>query len=733
GETFLVKAQAVDQFGNPSSIADLGGHSALSLTDSTGSLSCMGRFDGPAPGLIYSLCAVYTAAPAVVVDASLAETDLAASALPFEVINGPLGQIAFELSRTEVSAGAPLDFVLSAYDEYGNPYQEQAASNVMVADSEGELSGSSVVLNASGMGAGTVTLTRASTANHLQGSVFGTLYGDSDTFTVLAGEHAGYDVNLGESWVEVLEERAVRVNAVDAYGNPLDNVAATLSLSSLNDAAEGHQGLTMVDGTLVASMTWDEAVLQDQVLAEDGTFASAGGPIDSLDFSCPAPPVADLALAGETDLRLCLVSGQTNTITVSAAGSQDGGAAIAAYHFGFGAIDDSRQAQPTLLQDWSEEGAELVEVVVVDDNACADRASARAWIGESSGQPVGPVEVVLADESRIAGSTSSGTTTVELAAWDCAGDPASNGTLFIRSTLGALSSDISTLTATGQGLTTLLDSDGSGALAWSFASEIVGGDAVVHAGTTPGSAHGSASITVNGDARLPRVVEYTPVGATDQIWSTITLGFDEPLYAGSVTQSAFSITHPDGSEVTIDAVELSTDRWVTITPADPMDGTVGTWELSVASSIRDDGGGNYLSGDWSGARSAFSLSFGDVVDNAPAVTACILDTTEFRPDGDDHSGVDADGVVVQVSAAVTPAFWWVEVSSADGVPVQWLAVVGSSAVEDIRWDGRGADGLVVPAGRYTLAARSLDAALARSTACVEEVDVVHLVRAPESP
>jgi hypothetical protein len=305
--------------------------------------------------------------------------------------------------------------------------------------------------------------------------------------------------------------------------------------------------------------------------------------------------------------------------------------------------------------------------------------------------------------------------------------------LFVRADLGSLSSGSSTLSSTGQGLAVVLDANGQGEVTWSFISNDMGGTATVHAGVASGAAHGSASASVDGDARPPEVVEFFPVGATAAEWATIQLGFSEALYAPSVTSAAFTLVDPQGDSATIDAVSLTSDRWVTITPALPVDGSLGVWTLLVSSSIRDDGGGNFLSGDWSGSPSDFVLTFGDVVDTAPPVVSCVPSFDQFRPDGDDGGGVDADAVSVQIASADTPEWWWMEISNAAGEVVHWIPAMAAGLTETLAWDGRGADGRIVDAGRYTIATVALDANLARSVACDVVVEVQHPIAAPEAP
>ena len=734
GETFLVRTQARDDFGNPASLDDVGGSAAVLLTDSTGSLGCAARFDGPSNGLTFSSCFVETADPAVTIDAAVPALGLSATSDPFLVTNGELAVVDFTLASHALTAGDPLDFQIEATDAFGNPYTVQATSSVLVLDQGGELTSTSVVLDADGAGSGTVTLERATPANRLLARVFGSTLGESDPFSVEAGPHAGFSVDAGSTWVALDDAVDVQVTAVDAYGNPLDDVDTVLDLSSTAGAADPVSAVSMVDGLAEGTLYWDTAVLQDTIEVDDGTFAGSSDPIDAVDFDCSGPPVADLTVAGDTDLRLCLVAGQTSEVTLSAAGSTAGDASLAAYHLHTGDSPYTRDTSAESTERWDGPGARVVEVVVVDDDGCADLARARVWVGESDGEPVGPVQVVLDDDTLTAGSSTAGATTARFAARDCAGDPSSGGMLWVRSDLGTLASGTSALTATGSGLALVLDSNGEGDLAWSVAADTVAGDARVHAGVPGGAAHGMAEAAVSGDARAPIPVEVAPVGATAAVWSTIEVAFSEPMYATSVRATAFSLTDPDGLPVTITDATLSSDGTrVTVEPALALDGSAGTWTFSVDSTLRDDGGGNFLDGAWSGAPSDLTVELGDVVESAPVVSACTPSASVFRPDGDDGTGPDADQVSFAVTAASTPEWWWLEVRDADGAVVVWQPTAASSATDTLTWDGRGTDGFVVSAGTYTATVTALDPLLADNTACSNVLTVEHPIDAPESP
>jgi hypothetical protein len=564
--------------------------------------------------------------------------------------------------------------------------------------------------------------------------VFGTEFGLSAPFSVEAGPHAGYAIELGTSWVEVLDTLSVDILAVDEFGNARTDVDSTLQLRSTTDAGDAVDDITMTDGFAQTAFTWDTVVLQDILQVEDSLFSDLASPIDVVDLSCAAPPSADLTVAGESDLRLCLVGTQTSSVTVSASGSTEGGAPLEAYHFDLGSNGFSRDTQAFTSARWTGDGGRVVQVLVVDADGCADLATARVWVGESNGEPVGPVSVVLDDSTLTAGSASGGTTDVELAAWDCAGDPASGGSLHVRAELGQVLSGSSLVSSTGQGLVVVLDANGEGTISWSVAAEDVDGAPRLHAGVTSGAAHGSASATVSGDARSPRVVEHFPVGRTLDSWSTLQVAFDEPMYSASLTPSAVTVLDPDGTAVDITAVSLTdSGRLLTIEPAAPIDGALGEWTLSLASSVRDDGGGNFLDGDWAGAPSAYSTRFGAIVESAPAVTSCPSNTPSFRPDGDNGSGVEADSVAVAVFADSLPSWWWLEVWDDSNEVVAWLPTPASSNPETLSWDGRGSDGLIVPAGTYTLVVSALDSNRAENTACSVDVIVDHPIGPPDAP
>ena len=734
GAGVQIVTQALDPYQNPAPLEAFGGSSALTLTDTTGTLSCTARYKGPADGLYYSLCTVTQAAPATVVTASVPALGISGDSNAVEVTNAGLARVAFTLDDDTLTAGQPLRYNILALDAFDNPYTVQTVTSVTVSDTAGELAPATVGLDGAGEGTGTATLVRATEANTLQARSASVALGASDPFQVVAGSHAAYSVDPGSTWVEVDELIDVQLQAIDAYGNPRDDVDSTLELWSTADAAASVDDVTVTDGTATVALAWDNVVLQDTLQVDDDTFTGTSDPVDVVDFDCAGPPSADLTVGGVTDLRLCLVSGQTSDVTVSASASTAGSAPLAAYHLHTGTSAFSRSTSPDTTARWSGAGARALRTIVVDDDACADVATARVWVGSSDGEPVGPVTVTVDDPNLTAGSGTAGVTTVVYSASDCTGDPASGGTLAVRTDLGELTSGTTTITSTGSGLAVLLDSLGEASVTWSVAGTDVAATASVHGGVSSGAAHGRATATVTGDARPPIPVDFSPRGATTDAWPTIELAFSEAIFGSSITPTAFTLLDPSGDPVAIDDATLSTEGTnVTLTPARSLDGSEGVWSLTVPGAVRDDGGGNFLAGDWLTSPSNWVLALGAVAVDAPTISACTPDTTELRPDGDPGSGIEADTVQLSVRASEAPAWWWLEVLDADATVVQWVPTPATAANETIAWDGRGMDGRVVAAGAYTLQVTAADENMNENAPCVADVTVSHPIAAPEVP
>lgn len=732
-DTFLLQVQPLDRFGNATGLDDLGGADAVELTDRGAALSCVGRYEGPTEGLVTWLCQVTEAGESLRVEASVPGLATAESAA-FDVVNGALGGAVVVPSTTVVEAGTPLTVEVQATDTWGNPYLVQAASSVDLTDASGELTARALSLDALGQSTASVTLTLAREDAQLVVSSGGSELGRSADIEVQPAEHTAYDVELPSTWAEVGTDVTVSLRAIDAYGNTTDPLTTGLLVDTDSGLAQGTQ-VVLVDGRAEAVLEWDEPVLEDtvQVTQDGGLLGGESPPVDVVDLACDRGPTAVLTVDGGAERVLCTVLGTTPLATLSAGASAAGDAALSTWHTSDGDGSSVRRTTPTWTESWVGPGARVPSVVVVDAAGCADVATVTVWAGPADGEPVGPVSVDVADNTLVAGSLSGGVTTVSVGATDCAGDPASGATLYVRADLGALSSGSSTLSDTGRGLALSLDSSGEGDVEWSVVSDDVAAVATVHAGVLTGAAYGLGQASVDGDARRPRVVGLSPVGALVEPTSSLTVDFSEPMLPSTVTDTAFSLVDPSGGTVAVAASLGAADDQVTLSLDPLLDPAAGAYWLTISSDLRDAGGGNRLDGEETGLASDLVVSIGDVPSATADVTACVPSGAVITPDLDPGTGDQADAVELDVVATEVPELWWLEVTLADGTPIDWRATAASGATDTLSWDGRGVDGLVVPAGDYVLEVAALDEDRQAAATCVASVTVVHALSSPEAP
>ncbi len=651
---------------------------------------------------------------------------------PFTVTNGPLAHVTVDTGgTTSLTAGDELDFSVQAEDAFGNPYLTAAVRTVDMLDTAGELSTQTVALSTAGQGIGTVRLTRAVPENRLRFLSGGTQLGISDPFEVLHGDHADYDVVIDGTWAAVDELWPVDIRAVDAWGNTAVDTDVSVSLTSVQGWG-ATDTVDIVAGEAAVDFLWTTPGVSDTLQVDDGTLLASSTVVDVVDFQCADPPAAALRLDGTAERVLCLVAGATPSVVASATTSAEGGGPLATFHLLDAAHDWARSTSATSALQWTEAGAYPVALLVVDSDGCGDLAEATAWVGANDGEPVGPVNVAL-DDANLSAASSGGTgsTTVSLSATDCAGDPAPGGSLLIRADVGTVQSGGTTVSATGSGLALALDAQGEATLTWSVAGEGVAGTATVRAGVSSGAAYGSASAAVVGDEIRPRVVDIEPVGLFLGDVDDVVVTFSEPLWASTVDTSRITLTDPSGLAVPLDNVSLSsTARVITATPTMPMNGTSGTWSLTVSSALRDDAG-NRLDGQWTGAAASLTTRFGDVISSAPDLASCSPSSGTIRPDGDDGAGPEADSLTVAVAATATPVWWRLDVFDDNNTRVAQRVTPGTSSSTSVAWNGRGDDGLVVPNGDYDASVEALDADLVSGAHCAFSVRVDNLVRSPE--
>lgn len=729
GDLFDLRLRALDTWDNPVQI-DPSGADQPDFSDGQGSVSCAWTGSEGAEGVERFACAATFAEPAKVVAATLPDGATGDSP-PFEVTNGDLARARFDLGGTSrLTAGDPLDIEVQALDEWDNPYTVQAVSSVDIYDKSGEFVAEALSLDASGVGTLRLRPTVAWTANQLDAYDGATLLGRSTAFDVEAGTATALGVDLPRTWVAVGETVEARITAEDAYGNPVPGFSGTVSLESDQGAAASVSTSAFSDGQATVDLSWDTVALQDEIRADGAGLAGSSDPVDALQDCGSAGPVADLEIGGDTDHVTCRVSGLTPSTSLDASGSTAGDTALLATHLAPDGQTWLRVAGTSTSTTWDAVGATRVRAVVADAAGCMDEAQATVWVGDSDGQPVGPVTLTPATTALVAGSTTLGSTTVDLSATDCAGDPAAGGTLVVRTDLGTLSSGTSTLSATGAGLELTLDGAGAGQVGWSVTTTAHDGTATLHAGTAAGSAHAATSVDVSGEFAPPTVLSVDPAGVQSGTFSSVSLTFSEPMLASSLTTATIGLTDPDG--VAVSGVTIDVDgATATLSLDSPEDAGAGAWSVGVGSGARD-AAGNRLDGAWTGGSSAFLLTFGLVADTAPDLTGCVAAASAIHPDGDDGAGDESDDLEVAVQATGTPAWWELLVRNAEGdlVLLDREASMGASAT--LSWSGRDLDGAVVAAGDYDVIITPLDASWNEGAGCTVPVAVRHRLQAPEA-
>ncbi len=729
GDLFDLTLQAVDAYDNPVQLA-ITGIDMPGFADGAGTVSCVWTTTEVATARERFACAATAAEPEKVIRAVVPARALAGESDPFEVTNGALSAVTFDLGGVRaVTAGDPLDVTLAATDAFGNPYLLQAVGALDLYDDSGEISGQTVALDAGGEASVTLRPTVAWSANQLEARDGTTRLGRSPAYDVEAGVASGLEVAVDRTWAEVDDALDVTVSAVDAYGNTVPGYAQGVTLSSDAGAGDALAVTSFRDGVAEAAFTWDTAALQDTLTATDGSLSGSSLPVDAV-TTCADGPTAQLRVDGVDELVLCRSGGATPTTSVSLAGSTSGASAIVAVHLAPEPDAWTRSTTSTTAWSWTEDRGIVVQGLVVDAAGCADIDRATVWIADNDGEPAGPVEIALGSAALVAGSTTLGATAVDVAAFDCAGDPAAGGTLVLRADLGALSSGTSTLAATGAGLSVLLDANGEAEVTFSMTTTPWDGVATVHAGVPSGAAHGAASATVSGEFAPPTVLDVTPSGTLSSSFSSIEVIFSEPMLASTLTDATIALTDPSGAAVTGMTYTLDADGdTLTLTLPEVVDGADGPWTLGIGSGARD-AAGNRLDGAWTGASSAFVLRFGGVTDVAPDLTACAPSTLAIRPDGDDGAGDEGDDVELALSATATPAWWEVEVIDSDGDTVRLDREAGASAAALPSWDATDQGGAVVANGWYTLVSTALDAAWNRGASCATRVLVDNRIVAP---
>ena len=730
GEAMAVRARVVDTWGNGIDLA-LASHGRLFVEDVGGGVACVPVGDDGAEGQRLS-CTVTRASEAAVLRVHAPRLGVEGSSAPFVVVNGPLTQASVDLGGVvAVTAGQDLTLAVQTMDAWGNPYREQTVTSLELADASGDIAGQTALIDALGMARPTVRFTRVWKNNQLTVTAGRAVLGLSPSFDVEAGPTAGYRLDLASTWATLDAPLPVWITAVDAFGNTVTGHEAPVVLSS-------HQGLGpslplsgFVDGVLLGEFSFDLLGLQDLLRVSDGLLSGVSSALDVVDLACTQAPSASLDVDGSAILVACRSAGTTATSALGASGSTAAGSVLVAYHFEPDGLGWLRQSGDTLSWAWDREGGYAPQLLVVDANACASIAQAQVWVADDDGEPAGPLSVTAAQSSLINGSPSAGSTTLQIAAEDCAGDVAAGGTVYLRATRGNLSSARSALSATGVGLAVVLDGAGEGEVGFDVLSNRFEGLASVQAGVLTGAAHGEAAIVLTSDAAAPLVLAQEPSGLLTSPVQALTLVFSDAMLPSSFTSSTLVVTDPLGQPLTDLVPAWSADRTtLTLTAPVPLDAGLGQWTLALSSQISD-AAGNRLDGQYAGAASPYAGAFGLVPSTAPNLLSCLPDVGLFRPDGDDGAGEESDDVHLNAIADAAPDTFLMVVTDGAGVERWRWREAGAAATQLLTWSGVDQDGAIVENGLYSLRVSAWDAMGNAGDACLAEVEVGNLVRAPD--
>ncbi len=719
GESFELRLRAVDSLGN-GVVLDPEGADAAAISDADGATSCAWSYAEDPRGTLVYACSTTLAVPLRQLDVDLSSRGLHATTNGFQVVNGDLAAVSFDLAGVdEVTAGQSLTVELTGTDAFGNPYVVQGDPVVLLDDLAGPVVPSSATLDASGAAQLDVTVTVARTADRLVASQSDHDLGSSTEFDVLPAAATQLALTLARTWAWLDEDLPVQVEALDPYNNRSVDYSGPVTLSSAGGLGDDVVVDSFSGGVADAGFIFHSIGLADVLSVDDGTLTDSAE-VDALDPDCPDPPVAALTIGGDDVAVLCLLdsTGRTAGTAVSGSGSVEGAVPIVAWHFEDTDGTWTRLGTATRYRSWDEAGGWTLAMTVADRDACGSTTSATLYVAPDDGSPAGPVEIFVDDAllgTSYAATSLPESTTVTLQASDCTGDPASADALLLRPDLGEIEVDGSSVVATGEGIEAGLSGLGTASVTWSAADWPHSGVATLHVGHRTGQAYGSATAEIDGDLTLPTVVDVDPRGSLSSSFDSVTVTFSEPLYASSIQPAAVELLGALGTPLTLSEGDLllSTDATslTLMLPEiiDPTTDVLGLTLLSERSAGVRDVEGNLLDGTWTGARSAFVLDVGAVADTAPDLSSCSADPTLFRPDGDDGTGSEADQVDVSVSADDVPAWWRLVVSVAGGDQVRTLWVPESSSSSAvIAWDGRGDDGRVLDNGTYSLTLAAAD-------------------------
>ncbi len=723
GEVYSMTLRVLDVYGNPI-VLDSAGMDAPEFQDLYGATTCAWSASVVPEGSEEYACVSTTADEGMEIEVTIPSIGVGGRSDVLEVTNADLSQAEVDISGvSSLVAGESIPVDIQTFDTYGNPYRVQSISSISLYDQSGELGGDALALDSMGRASGSPMLTRAMTGNALVARDGLNTLGTSPAFDVNASSMDAFVVEAESTWVWVDAPLNVTLTAVDSFGNTVPDYSDEVLLSS---GAGLGDSLTVDDfESGIADIVFEcsEAGLNDSLIATDGVYSGSSSDLDVL-ADCEEGPDVEVLVGGSTELVQCLVSGSTPLISVDASGSIEGSSPMVAWHFDLGdASGWARSTVPTTTHSWGEEGSRNVVVIGADESACGSEAEARLWTAVDDGEPAGPVLIETDADSMIAGSSISGRLAVDIAATDCTGDLSAGGTVLLRVNIGEIDASPVEISESGAGLELVLDGDGVGTFEWSVESQSFAGDGTLFVGVESGSAYGQENVSVTGDSVPPTVLDVRPSGTLGGLFDEAEIIFSEAMLSTSLHTGTVEITDPDGNVVDVDSVQLSADGTeLLMALAQEGSGTDGVWELGLSSNIRDDSG-NRLDGRYSGSASAFSIEFGDVLDDSQDVSSCSASPSVFHPDGDDGLAEEADGTVLTYAAPTMPGWWEIDIMDDAGERVWLVRVPASSASSSYEWEGRGLDGIISASGGYIGVVTALDNYWNAGASCAIEFDL----------
>jgi hypothetical protein len=732
GALFELEVSITDAWGNPVNIN--GNQTPFSATDGGfSSLEC-NWLGSQVLGVHVLSCFETTASDHMQFTVSIDALGINGVSDIVAVVNGALQSVTLAATEQVLVAGELFDLQIAAMDAYGNPYLTQSNSNLVLSDSASGLNKIQALLGSSGtVLVNDLALERAGSPVVLKVSQGGLQLGVL-SFEVSHGAVDHLLVEPERTWAWVGTPRVVEVVAVDFYENPVLSFQESIQLSSSANAFLTRTASGFENGALSTAISWDNAQLGDQISAVSTSANGSSDLLDSVLSDCVDPPTADFRFdaSGGDELVMCFTGSAVN-LGLDFTSSSVGAEPLAFFHIfdGQGGSERSTVSNPNLSVQGV--GAWQPELMVVDAAACGDLVDGVLWAGENDGSVTGPVTIGSAQSNLVSGSSNQGTSTLTVSALDCAGDVASGVELFARTNLGVLDPGGTVLSGTGQGLSLVLDGSGTGTMDLSVASSSFPGQAVVAVGNINGAAYGEVEIVVSGDNAQPQVAWVDPSGTTSEQLTEVHVQFTEAMEASTINSTNVSLEDVNGDSVDF-LLSISTGNTkVVLELADTLDAANEVVTLRLSSDVRDSAG-NFLDGDFSGdlAGSAFESVFGNVQNDGLTLQACLLQETQFVPDGDPSASVgQADEAVFSLTSSGLGEFWLLEVYDSDGKRVTSRRESPTALSSSIQWDGTGDDGILQEPGSYLLSATVQDAQGNLASSCLETVQLRQLYLNPE--